>query len=369
MNENTIEAEIVEGEIVLSEIKYPVSTTDLESLLKEYSDIPTINPELEDDIVAEQYQFVLKGHKAFVKARTGIEKTRKQLKQPALDYGKNVDGIAKEFQAMIKNKEQELLIQRKIVEDNEARKQREAEEAEEARMDNIKALLNRYKSYPMECIAKSSKVIQEVIDLAELPKQEILEEFFDEAVIIYDASMTQMRQMFDNQLVVENAQKIQDEADVKAREQKAIEDKKLQDEKDAFAKQQAEFQRKQDDFARQQREQQEMIDRQNAEIKANEMLRVQEIERQERDKIAEEERIERERQQEIERQKQQQEWEEANELAKKLHKEKVKKYAENREKEIARTLKAIDKYTDNQLLLNEIIRGVIPNVKWIQDGN
>ena len=98
--QNTIEAEIVEDrkEIVLVEIKYPVNTTDLESLLKEYTVIPDINPDADEDLVGEQYQFVLKGHKAFVKARTGIEKTRKQLKQPALDYGKTVDNIAKEFQ-------------------------------------------------------------------------------------------------------------------------------------------------------------------------------------------------------------------------------------------------------------------------------
>ena len=50
-DDNSVEAEIVEEtQIVLSEIKYPVSTTDLEALLSEYSDIPSINPDADDDI-------------------------------------------------------------------------------------------------------------------------------------------------------------------------------------------------------------------------------------------------------------------------------------------------------------------------------
>jgi len=140
-----IEAEIIEDtQIVLSEIKYPINTADLEALLKEYSDIPVINPDADEELVGKQYQFVLKGHKAFVKTRTSIEKTRKTLKQPALDYGKSVDGIAKEFQSMIITTEHKLQTQRKLVEDNEARKQADAEAKEEARTDLIKLKLNAY---------------------------------------------------------------------------------------------------------------------------------------------------------------------------------------------------------------------------------
>lgn len=348
MKENTVDAEIIEDtQIVLSEIKYPVSTTDLKALLEEYINIPDINPDADEDLVGEQYQFVLKGHKAFVKARTGIEKTRKTLKQPALDYGKTVDGIAKEFQSIIKSTEDKLQIQRKRVEDNEGRKQAEAEMKEQVRLDVIKSKLGDFESYPLTFISQSSERIQLFIDNdLPLPTVEAFEEFFDEAINKHKICFNQLQEMRDNKVLVENAQKIQDEADAKARKQQEIEDKKLQAEKDLLAEQQADFQRQKDDFERQQREQQEAIDRQNAEIRANELQNTQEAEKKEADRLAEIERVERVAF-------------EKKELARKKREDKA-----HREAKIAETIEAMNKYTDNALMLNEIIAGAIPNIKW-----
>ena len=208
----TIEAEIINDEFkapILKDIKYPVNKQDIDALLKEYSVIPDIDPDADSDLVAEQFAFVLSGHKQFVKARTTIEKIRKELKAPTIEYGKKVDNIAKEFQAKINSVEDKLLIQRKRVEDNEAKKQHEAEELEEARINEIKRVINTYKNAPMECIGKSSSVIMDVIDLLQTPSVEVLDEFYDEAFIIYANSQIQMKQMYDNQLLVENAQQIQ----------------------------------------------------------------------------------------------------------------------------------------------------------------
>jgi hypothetical protein len=279
MNENTVEAEIIEeNQIVLSEIKYPVSANDLESLLIEYQEVPDIDPDAEDEIVGEQYQFVLKGHKAFVKARTGIEKTRKSLKQPALEYGKKVDDIAKEFQSMIKTKENYLFVQRKRVEDNEARKQREVEEIEELRIDTIKSKMTELQMLPLKFTYSNSNDIQDALNDMEYPTIDVFDEFLEAVINIYNLSSTQLKQMFDDKILIENAQKIKDEADAKVREDKAREDKKLQDEKEELAKQHAVFQKQKDDFAQQQRLQQEDIDRQKAEQKADELLRRQEDE-------------------------------------------------------------------------------------------
>jgi len=268
-----IEAEIIEenNEVVLSEIKYPVSQVDLNNLLLDYKDIPEINPDANDVIVSEQYQFVLKGHKAFVKARTGIEKTRKQLKQPALDYGKQVDGIAKEFQSLIKSTEDKLFLQRKTVEDNEARKQREAEEAEDARVNNINSAINSLKQLPIECINKNSEAISEVLKSIEAPGKEFYCEFYDEALEVFGASSSQIRQMLENQYLVENAEKIQTEKDAEAKRIQDEEDAKHQAEKDALAKQQAEFQKQKDDFEAQQRAIQEEANRKEAERVADEL--------------------------------------------------------------------------------------------------
>lgn len=320
-----IEAEIIETAPVLSDIKYPVNTNDLDKLLSEYKEIPEINPNSDDlDLVGEQYQFVLKGHKAFVKARNQIEKTRKELKAPALEYGKSVDNIAKEFQAKIKATEDKLQIQRKLVEDNEARKQAEAEAAEEARITNIKQSINSLKQSPMECIGKSAEVIHEVLKLLEAPTEEIYEEFFDEAVLTHSSVVNQIIQMHDNQLLVDNAQKIQEEAEAEAKRIQDAKDAVDRLEKEKFAEEQATFQKEKDDFAQQRREAQEVIDREEADRVANELQAKQEADRQ----------------------------------------ESIKKDLESKEKKIAETIKCMNKYTDNSLLLNEIIAGVIPNVKW-----
>ena len=332
-----IEAEIVEETqaVVLSEIKYPVSQIDLNTLLEEYKEIPTIDPDGDIDLVGEQYRFVERGHKAFVRARTSIEKTRKLLKQPALDYGKKVDDIAKEFQATILSTEVKLQIQRKIVEDNEARKQREAEELEEARIDNIKRVINALKNAPMECINKSAIVIREAMNLMEYPTIKTLEEYLEEAVNIYNLSQTQMKQMHDNQLLVENAQQLTDERDEENRKLKAIEDKKQQAERDLFAQQQAEFQKQKYDFARQRREQQEEIDLQNANIEADRMLREQA---------------------ELKQQREQQEAIEAD--AKKVRDGKLLDDA------VMETFAALKSHKGISEMLNAIIRGEIINVKF-----
>ena len=286
---NTVEAEIVEDNqaVVLSEIKYPVSQTDLKKLLEDYKEIPDINPDADDETVGEQYQFVLKGHKAFVKARTGIEKTRKQLKQPALDYGKQVDGIAKEFQSMIIQTENKLQIQRKIVEDNEARKQREAEEAEEARIDGIKIKIKDFENYPLRFINSSSYQINMFLsDDLVAPTADIFEEFYDEAVEIFAKCSSQLIQMRDNKVLVEDAEKLQAEAKQKAdaeeAERQAIreaEQKKLDEEK-------AEFQKQKDEFEAQQKAIQEEADRKEAERLADELQAKQEAEKKEANELA-----------------------------------------------------------------------------------
>jgi len=367
MNENTVEVEIVEEnkEVVLSEIKYPVSQVDLNNLLLDYKDIPDINPDADDVIVSEQYQFVLKGHKAFVKARTGIEKTRKQLKQPALDYGKRVDGIAKEFQSLIKSTEDKLFLQRKTVEDNEARKQREAEEAEDARVNNINSAINSLKQLPMECINKSSEAISDVLKSIEAPNKEFYSEFYDEALEVFGASSSQVRQMLENQYLVENAEKIQAEKDAEAKRIQDEEDAKHRAEKDALAKQQAEFQKQKDDFERQQREQQEIINRQKAEIEADELAKQQEAERVEKEAIRKKQFEEQEiikKEQEAIRLKQIEEQKtiEAQRIAEQnAQDEEYKKSVRLQLLEELKELKTMTKIAD------AIISGVITNVRWI----
>ena len=293
-----LEAEIIEENkaVVLSEIKYPVSQTDLKALLEEYKDIPEIDPDADEDLVGEQYQFVLRGHKAFVKARTGIEKTRKQLKQPALDYGKNVDGIAKEFQSMISTAETKLQIQRKIVEDNEVRKQREAEEAEEARVETIKIKISDIKNLPLCHFNSDSETLAKALESIYVPTDEEYQEFINEAREVQQITIMQLQEMRKNKVLAERAGELEAEREAEAKKLKDEQDAKLAKEREEFEAQQREFKEKQEAFERQQREQQEVIDRQKAEIEAEELRKQQEFERAEREQQEAFERQQREQQ-------------------------------------------------------------------------
>ena len=237
-----IEAEIVEDfkAPILSDIKYPVSEEYLNELVLEYKDIKEID--LGSETVGEEYQIVLKAHRLVAKQRNNIEKTRKAIKTPAFEFGKNVDAYAKKLQAIIKETEDKLKLQRDRVEQNEARIQREAEAAEENRISNIKRLLNQLKNSPMECIGKSSKVIKNVLKMIIYPTIEEFEEFHDEAIIIYKNSTTQIQQMIEHQVLVENAEAVNAEA-VNAQ------NVKREEEEEKFKRDREEFEREKEELA------------------------------------------------------------------------------------------------------------------------
>ena len=283
----TIDAEIVESENkapILKDIKYPVKMEDLEILMSDFKDIPTIDLDADDETVGEQYQLVLGGHKRFVKARTSIERVRKDLKAPALEYGKRVDAIAKEFQAKIKPFEDKLLVQRKAVEDNEARKQREAEEAEEKRIDEIQRRMSYMERIPLEMMQKSSIEIRDFIGSFDVPSEKDFDEFYSKALILHSQIQTQLTQMANDKELVENAQKIQAQKEKAEAEAEAQRQAQLQKEREEFEEEQRAFQKKKDDFEAMQREQQEILDRREAARLADELQAKQEAERLERKK-------------------------------------------------------------------------------------
>lgn len=283
----TIEAEILEDENkapILKDIKYPVKMEDLDALMNDFKDIPAIDLDADDETVGEQYQFVLGGHKRFVKARTSIEKVRKELKAPALGYGKKVDAIAKEFQAKIKPFEDKLSIQRLAVENNEARKQREAEEAEERRVEEIHRRMTYMERVPLEMMQKPSIEIREFIDSFDIPTEKDFNEFYDKALILHSQIQTQLMQMADDKELVENAQAIQAQKEKEAAEAEAQRQEQLKKEREEFEEQQRVFQKQKDDFEAQQRAVQEEADRKEAERLADELQAKQEAENREREK-------------------------------------------------------------------------------------
>ena len=323
-----VEAEIIDDDFkapVLQDIKYPVSEEYLESLSQKYKVIPEIDLDAPDEVVAEQFAFVLEGHKTLVKVRNKIEKTRKAIKEPAYTFGKNVDDYAKKLKSMIADEEASLKLQRDRVEQNEARKQAEAEALEEQRVETIKTKLSNMERMPLELMSKASSELREVLRLFEPPTEVEYEEFYEKALVLHSQVQSQLTQMANDKELVENAQKIQDEKEAEAKRLKEIEDKKLQDEKEEFAREKAEFQKEKDDLEAKKRAVQEEADREEA-------IRI------------------------------------ADELQSKQEEDEKAKVQQNRERHdamVIETMKVFNSYKEKVSLLDAIISGEVPHVQWV----
>ena len=284
-----IEAEIITENTtapVLKDIQYPVTVVHLQDLLSQYEDIPNINPESEN--AKDEYDLVLKGHKAFVKARSSIEKARKKLKAPSIEYGKNVDQIAKNYQGLINPTENLLAEQREKFENHEKIKRARLEQQEQDRKDEIKGRIDTLKNLSMYHIRSASSVLEEVIASIEIPNEDDFQEYTDEAIEVYKVSMSNLEEMHETKLKAEQADSIEKERLSRLEAEEAIrlenierERAELEAEKEAFRVAQAEQMETM-------RLMQESIDLQKAEKEAEELQKRQDEEEKQRLQQAEE---------------------------------------------------------------------------------
>ncbi len=352
----TIEVEVIDADFkapILKDIKYPISQAYIDDLLKEYAEVPEIDPESEE--AGEQYQYVLNGHKLFMKARTSIEKVRKTLKAPALDYGKKVDDIAKEFQAKINPTEKLLATARHNVENHEKRKIEEAEEAERQRVQTIEDAITGMRNLPLGVMGAKSDTIKDIIEKLALPDVEQFDEFLDRAIDTYKLSMEQLHNAYETTLKSEQADKIMAEQKAKADAEEAERQAALAKEREEFNRQQSELKRQQDELAAQTRAQQEEINRQQAEIEAEKLAAQQELERIEREKRDRAEQIKRDA--EIKMRKAAED---------KINMKLFKKQFNEARKAIALIVPTTCATTESDIddLITEIKNGNIPHIKW-----
>jgi len=264
-----LETEVIEeGTIVLKPVKALDLTegVDLDKLMEEYAEVPEIDPEAEN--AGELYQYVLKGHKEFVKARNKIEKVRKALKAPALEFGKEVDSKAKELANKIHDKELELFKQRKLVEDNEQRKQDEAERVERERVQGIRSLMDAMQGLPYAGIGAKADTVKELIESMEIPSEDVYEEFTNEAIGYYKTVMAQLEVLFETATKAENADRIAEEEARKRAEEDAKREEEQRAEREAFEREKAEFEAEK--RARAEAEAMEQAQREAEELEAEE---------------------------------------------------------------------------------------------------
>jgi len=294
MKTEEIEAEIVEENgIVLKAFTDLdlVEGIDLDKLLKEYDKVPQIDPEAEN--AGELYQYVLKGDRAFVKARNKIEKVRKILVSPALEYQREANAKAKELKEKIHDKEVELHTQRMIVEDNEQRKQDEAIDNERIRVSNITKKLAEIHNLPADSIISSSKEIAEILGRLKIMivDEDFYGEYLQEAETTIAATIRSLYSLYDTKILAETAEITAKEAEEKRLKEEAIakdrrdeenrrlasERKALEDERKAFeaekrAKAEAEAKKLAEDEAELLAEEQELARRERAKGLDKEMM-------------------------------------------------------------------------------------------------
>ncbi len=84
---------------------------------------------------SEGYSEVTKAIATTRALRVNVEKTRKELKASALDYGRRVDGEAKRLTVMLEDIEEPLKLEKQSIDDEKLRIKREKEEAERAAIE------------------------------------------------------------------------------------------------------------------------------------------------------------------------------------------------------------------------------------------
>lgn len=312
-----------EALITLEEVKFPATKDEINAFLEEYKEVPAIDPEAEN--AGELYQLVLKGHKKAVRFRTSIEKKRKELKEPALEYGRKVDAIAKEFQGLVNPKEQELFIQRKKVEDYEQKKQDELIAKENARVANIDRMINHIRMIPLDAMGKNSEELKEVYSSIDIPTEELFEERYDEAILVYKDTISKLEVAIETATKAENAEKIEAEKEAERKQKEAEEAEKREAERKAFEDEKAEFERQKQAHQQMMQEQQEEINREKAEKEAEELAKQQEAEARAKAEADAELQVQREDE----------------------------------------ALDAMGAYDNHNALLGAIIDGKIPNVRWV----
>ena len=232
--------------IVLDEISYPVNMDEIKAFNEKWAEVPALDAAV--GLKDETYKKIKAAHLEAVRFRTSIEKQRKHLKAPAIEYGKAVDRIAKELQETINPKEIELFAERNKVEQYEKEQEQKRIEAERKRVEDIANKIFELKAIPGGLIGAPLDAMLKVYEETPIPEAEAFQERLDEAVIAYKETMTKLEVMIDQAKQAEMAEQLQrekDEADRKEREARAAEEAKraeaLRLEREAFEKEKAEF--------------------------------------------------------------------------------------------------------------------------------
>lgn len=232
--------------------QYSVTDAFLGNLKDKFSELKQIEN-------SKDYKLVMSALSEVREVRIKVEKTRKELKEKSLEYGRMVDGEAKRIQGLIAE------IEVPLRELKEKEDQRKAEEeaavlrAEQDRIDGIKKKIAGITFYLSDLnsfdISKLEKFI-EILSEIKITEEEY-QEFCDEAershTEVSNALKNRLAEKIEQEKAQEELRKAQEEAAILRAEQER-KDAEIQAKLDAERKEKEELQRKVEEQERKERE-------------------------------------------------------------------------------------------------------------------
>jgi len=275
--------------IVLEQIDYAVTIESATELVKQYETVPEFDPA--NGVKDEVNALIIKNSKLLNKESSSVEKLRKQFKEPSLTYGREVDSLAKEIQAIYEPAKLKFAMARKQIDQYEKEQEQKRLDVERERVEAIGTAITQLKMIPLDAMGKTSEELTSIYESIEIPSLEIYAERLDEAMLTYKDTMNKLEVAIETTIKAEQAESIQAEADAERERVEAIALDKQKKEREAFEKEKAEFAEMKAEREREAQAQQEDINRQNAEREEEELSRQQKIEAEEQVKRDEIERV------------------------------------------------------------------------------
>lgn len=301
MEEETIEAELVESEADEKDkdqrlAKFDPVKAGLSALTEKYSAGPPA-----DLSIPENYESCRLACSEMRKKRTSAEKIRKELKADALEYGRKVDGIAKQIIDHIANLEEPYAKAKKDYDTKVEIEKREKALAEERRVDGIASRIAEIGALVTAHVSSSSEVIMDLfpdLNTALLTVDDWAMEFAEKARNTLAETMMKLEELVElkvqqEQFAAEKA-RAEKEAAEKAEADRIQREKEAAEERERLAKEREKLEAEQAELERQRAEHQAELDRQRKEQQA-ELEKERTALQAEKDRIAAEQ-AERERQ-------------------------------------------------------------------------
>ncbi len=186
--------------------------------------------------------------------RVAVERRRKELVENAVKWQKLVNTEASRIKAELESIEEPLKANKKIIDDEKDRIREAAAQAERDRIKRIQDGIENFRSFLIEAATSDSQGIRQLI--IDLERCDILkdrfQEFYDQALSVYQESLTKLNEMLAAKVNAEEVAKQQEaervrlaEEQSRIAEQQRVEAEKLAAERKAFEDQQRAEQQRQ----------------------------------------------------------------------------------------------------------------------------